>query len=107
MKLLIIALFGLLTPEYALAQCGPMAEEQLEQELTRASDALNTDNLIEHGAAVRQIKTALPCLDGRLPTEPWSEFLVGLAIVEYTLGRDWEPYLNRVWRNTLQMALSK
>ena len=106
MHLLLFLFIGVLTPTTALGQCASMPAEQLEQQLARANDALNTDNLIEHGAAVRQIRAALPCLDERLPVVPWSEFLVGLAIVEYTLGREWSPYLDTAYRINVNLSVT-
>ena len=105
MKPVILLAYGLLFPTYALGQCSSDASKQLDDALIRANNALSTDDLIEHGAAVRDIKATLPCLNQPLPTTSWSEFLVGLAIVEYTLGRDWTSYLDTAYRINVNLSV--
>ena len=39
-----------------------------------------------------------PCLEGPVPIDAWSDFLVGFAVVEYAMGREWEHALDTVLR---------
>jgi hypothetical protein len=66
--------------------------------LTQADAALDADDAVAHGAVWRDLQARLPCLDGPVPAEGWSRFLVGLALLEHTVGLP-------TWQQPLQVAI--
>jgi hypothetical protein len=90
----------------AYGQCNTTSEADLQQRLEQANQSIEQDDLIGHGAAVRSIKESLPCLTDTLPTKPWADFLVGLAIVEYALGREWTSHIDTAYRIDLNLSLN-
>ena len=86
-------LLALTAPALAAPTCEPFSEEDFRELVARSKAAIGADDVVGHGALYRQLQAQLPCLEVQLPKEPWAEFLVGMAVVEYALGRAWEPPL--------------
>ncbi len=57
-----------------------------EELVSRANDALDRDDPVGHGATWREMQERLPCLREPLPASSWASFLVGLALLERTVG---------------------
>jgi hypothetical protein len=98
LRIRLLSLVALLFSTKAYSACSPTGAVELQQHLDRSSQAIGRDDLILHGATVRELKEALPCLTVQLPTSEWAAFLVGLSIVEFATGRDWKPLLNTAYR---------
>ena len=81
----------------ALAAPCPLDAPGLAALTAKATTVLDRDDLVSHGATWREIQEGLTCLEGPLPLETWASFLVGLALVERTLG---DPG----WAEPLQVA---
>lgn len=84
----------LLAAPLAQAACSELDAEGFEGFVDDAMAAIDDDDLVRHGAVFRAMQEQLPCLDERVPAGPWSEFLVGFAVVEYAMGREWAEALD-------------
>jgi hypothetical protein len=83
----------------AAADCPePFTEPDLAARVQDAADAIANDDVVGHGAVLRDLKTQLPCLDTQLPKDMWADFLVGVAVVDFALGRRWTDPLNTAMR---------
>lgn len=99
MPLIRLLLFSaLLFPTQAFSACTYTGQTDLKQFLDHSSEAIERDDLIDHGATVRNIKEALPCLNGQLQAVDWASFLVGLSTVEFATGGEWRSLLNTAYR---------
>lgn len=74
----------------AHAACSSMNAETFGKLVVQAQDAIDNDDLVAHGQVFRALQEQLPCMDDAVPTSDWSEFLIGYAMVEYAMGREWE-----------------
>jgi len=86
-------LLALSTPALASPECAPFVEQDLRELVARSKAAIDADDVVSHGALFRELQARLPCLEAQVPKEAWAEFLVGMAVVEFALGRSWEPPL--------------
>ena len=77
----------------AHAACTSLDAAGFEQLTADAEAAIDDDDLVRHGQVYRSMQEQLPCMDEKLPIDAWAEFLVGYAIVEYAMGREWEHAL--------------
>ncbi len=82
-----------MAPSTALAACKSMNAESFAKFAADAEVAIDDDDLVRHGQIYRALQEQLPCMDERLPIDGWADFLVGYAIVEYAMGREWEDAL--------------
>ena len=99
MPLIRLLLFSaLLFPTQAFSACTYTGQTDLKQFLDHSSEAIGRDDLIDHGATVREIKAALPCLKSQLQAVDWASFLVGLSTVEFATGGEWRSLLNTAYR---------
>ncbi|MCB9684210.1 MAG: hypothetical protein H6738_00330 [Alphaproteobacteria bacterium] len=85
-------ILGLLGAAVASA-CEPWSPDLLERWVVRGFEAIDAEDVDAHAAVWKDLEAALPCLDGPLPSKPWAEFLVGLALVQNATGERWEPAL--------------
>lgn len=58
-----------------------------------ADDALEQDDLLAHGEALKAFRERVVCLEEPLSPRDWADFLVRLAVVENALGREWRAPL--------------
>jgi len=97
-RICLLSLFTLFLSTEAYSACSPTGQAELQEYLDKSSEAIGRDDLIGQGAILRDLKAALPCLTVQLPTSEWASFLVGLSIVEFATGRDWQGLLNTAYR---------
>jgi len=74
----------------AHAACESIGAGEISVMLEEANEAIDDDDLVKHGQIYRKMQSSLPCLEEQLPSKLWSEFLVGLSLVEFAMGREWE-----------------
>lgn len=82
----------------AQAACSALTAQGFEGFVGDAMSAIDDDDLVRHGAVFRAMQEQLPCLDSQVPTDAWAEFLVGFAVVEYAMGREWEHAMDSALR---------
>lgn len=82
-----------------------MGTAEFKDQVDRAQSAIDDGDVLGHGAAWRALQAGIPCLDVPVPVDAWAKFLVGYAVVEHALGRDWEPALRTALR--IQPAVSR
>jgi hypothetical protein len=75
-----------------------MTADAFKKLVDDAMAAIDDDDLVRHGQVFRAMQDQLPCLDEAVPVDAWSTFLVGFAVVEYAMGREWEQALDAVLR---------
>ena len=86
--MLAFTLLGLGSPAWAV--CEPLGAGEIGLMLEEANEAIDDDDLVRHGQIYRKLQSSLPCLEEQLPSKLWAEFLVGLSLVEFAMGREWE-----------------
>ncbi len=74
----------------AQAACEPIGAGEFSLMINEANEAIDDDDLVKHGQIYRKMQASVPCLEEQLPSKLWSEFLVGQALVEFALGREWK-----------------
>jgi hypothetical protein len=86
--LLVCGLLGVSASSHAA--CEPLGAGEIGVMLEQANEAIDDDDLVRHGQIYRQMQASLPCLEEQLPSKLWAEFLVGLSLVEFAMGREWK-----------------
>jgi hypothetical protein len=94
---LLLALIS--APTAAWAACPAALDDTgFRSQVDTAQEAIDSGDVIAHGAAWRTLQQTIPCLEGPVSAEDWARFLVGYAVVEHALGRDWQPALRTALR---------
>jgi hypothetical protein len=78
---------------FAQPACDPLPEADLADRIHASLDAIQRADVAGHQAIIRDLEERLPCLNFVPSPERWAELLMGMAIVEYASGGDWEAPL--------------
>lgn len=91
-------LLALLAPAQAAPECDPVDEEAFRTLFLDALAALDRDDAALHAQIVAEVRESLPCLTFAPPPRLWADFLVGVAVVEFAQGGDWETPMSAALR---------
>lgn len=88
----LLALWALLVAPTALAvpDCEPLGEDAFRALFLDALAAIDRDDAALHAAIVQEVRGRISCLTFAPPPRLWADFLVGLAVVEFSQGGEWE-----------------
>lgn len=78
----------------AHAACPAMDAAEFERIVADAQIAIDDDDLMRHGTIFRGLQERVLCLDDVVPVDAWADFLVGYAVVEFAMGREWQAALD-------------
>jgi len=78
--------------------CEPMERTEFELLVAQSLIAIDWDDGDEHRRLVKKIVERLPCLEFVVDPDQWSNLLMGIAIVEFVEGGDWQaPLATALW----------
>ena len=78
--------------------CAPLEQTEFRSLVLDAQAAIDRDDAALHATIVEEILERVPCLRFAPSPRLWSEFLVGVAIVEFASGGDWQTTLGAALR---------
>ncbi|MCO4745981.1 MAG: hypothetical protein KC912_14395 [Proteobacteria bacterium] len=75
---------------HAASDCEPLQEEAFRTLFLDALAAIDRDDAALHASIVEEVRGRIECLTFAPPPRLWADFLVGVAVVEFSHGGEWE-----------------
>lgn len=85
-------------PALAAPDCEPLDEDAFRTLFLDALAAIDRDDAALHASIVQEVRGRIQCLTFAPPPRLLADFLVGLAVVEFSKGGEWEDAMEAALR---------